>query len=199
MTINQPPRFAGRLLQRLVPAQDHDVLLGDLCEEYRRGRSAAWYWLQVLAAIAVGSWKDIRANKLVAVRAGLVGVGLIILSAPTSVALQHILTGAGFLWHGIWIGLPRYWRYPYPSSYFVVLQTCFLVFDLCVGWIVVRLHRSHGLTMVFACCGAAAAFRVALLAPHLQMLPLGVLSGQLLEWLLLMLGGSLATRRPEVA
>jgi hypothetical protein len=57
--MTQPPAFAARLLKRLVPAQDHDVLLGDLCEEYQRGRSLAWYWAQILAATVVGSWKDL--------------------------------------------------------------------------------------------------------------------------------------------
>ncbi len=58
MTIKQPPRFAGRLLKRLVPAQNHDALLGDLCEEYQRRRSVAWYCLQILSAVVVGAWKD---------------------------------------------------------------------------------------------------------------------------------------------
>jgi len=52
MTISQPPRFAARLLKRLVPGQqDHDVLIGDLNEEYHRGRSN---WFLSLRAIAIG-------------------------------------------------------------------------------------------------------------------------------------------------
>ena len=39
MTSVQPPQFAARLLKRLVPAQNHEALLGDLCEEYQRRRS----------------------------------------------------------------------------------------------------------------------------------------------------------------
>jgi hypothetical protein len=31
------------ILQRLLPARDHEALLGDLHEERRRGRSIFWY------------------------------------------------------------------------------------------------------------------------------------------------------------
>src|SRR6476646_1916691 len=100
MTTQHPPRFAGRLLKRLVPAQNHDILLGDLHEEYQRGRSVAWYWLQILAAIVVRSWKDVRANPLVAARAVVTGLiaQMFLLSAFSS--LQNVLTGAGFMWAG---------------------------------------------------------------------------------------------------
>ena len=74
MTTVQPPAIAARLLKRLVPAQDHDALLGDLSEEYQRGRSIAWYWLQIFVAIVVRSWKDVRGHTLVAARAIVTGL-----------------------------------------------------------------------------------------------------------------------------
>ncbi len=49
------PRWAVRLLQRLVPLYHRDVVLGDFAEVYRsiavsegRGKALRWYWVQVL-------------------------------------------------------------------------------------------------------------------------------------------------------
>ena len=106
MTTLKPPPVAARLLEQLVPAQDHEALLGDLCEEYHRRRSISWYWLQILAAIIVGSRKDIRAHRLVAARA--IGTGLVsqLLLVVVTLQLKNVLTGAGFMWGDRWIGLP---------------------------------------------------------------------------------------------
>src|SRR5262249_29998979 len=152
MTLRQPPQFAGRLLKRLVPAQDHDALLGDLCEEYQRGRSVAWYCLQILAAIIVRSLKDLRANPLVAPRAIITGLlaQMFLLSAFSP--LQSVLTGAGFMWGNKWFGLPWYWHWPYDSSLGIVMQGIWIAGDVMVGWLIVRLHRGHGVTMVLVYC-----------------------------------------------
>jgi len=48
-----PPFLATRILERL--GADDEALIGDLVEEYRRGRSRAWYWAQVLSSVAMGS------------------------------------------------------------------------------------------------------------------------------------------------
>ena len=50
-TLRRPPAIPAWLLRRLV---SNDALVGDLTEEFRRGRSAAWYWRQVVTAIVVG-------------------------------------------------------------------------------------------------------------------------------------------------
>jgi hypothetical protein len=46
-----PPIFATWLLQHLGDKYRRVALVGDLIEEYRRGRSNAWYWRQVLFAM----------------------------------------------------------------------------------------------------------------------------------------------------
>jgi hypothetical protein len=53
--MTRPTAFADRLVERLVPGQDHDALLGDVREERERGRSALWFGVQILAAILIGS------------------------------------------------------------------------------------------------------------------------------------------------
>ncbi|HEY4354489.1 MAG TPA: hypothetical protein VGN16_01985 [Acidobacteriaceae bacterium] len=55
-----PPRIAVWILEHLVPGESNDALLGDLWEEFCCGRSAAWYWRQVLAAVAIGLLGEMR-------------------------------------------------------------------------------------------------------------------------------------------
>lgn len=66
MTRRHPPRFALALLERLVP--DSEPLAGDLVEEFGRRQSSAWFWLQVLAALAAAPFArgvEIRPLRLV--------------------------------------------------------------------------------------------------------------------------------------
>jgi hypothetical protein len=67
----QPPSGPTWLLIRL--GHRNDALTGDLIEEYGQGRSIAWYWRQVLVAIVVDFRKEVRAHKLLALRALVVG------------------------------------------------------------------------------------------------------------------------------
>jgi hypothetical protein len=208
MTPRQPPRFAGRLLKRLVPAQDHDALLGDLFEEYQRGRSNVWYCLQILVAIVVGSWKDVRTHALVAARASITGlIAQMVLLAAFS-ALPNVLTGAGFMWGGRWIGLPWYWHWPYAPSLDMVMMAVWIAGHVMIGWLIVRLHRGHGVTMVLVYCGVQAALRTGglLQFAHVTGRPadLGSLlymaaMGQIREGVLMIAGGYVATRPPEAA
>ena len=58
MKTSQPPILATRLLERLAPGPHGDALALDLIEQYREGRSTAWYWRQVLLGIVVCLAKD---------------------------------------------------------------------------------------------------------------------------------------------
>jgi hypothetical protein len=60
MSASQPPRLASWLLHHLASSPRRESLAGDLIERYRQGRSASWYWRQVLAAILAGVMRDIR-------------------------------------------------------------------------------------------------------------------------------------------
>jgi hypothetical protein len=57
MTSAQPPRLATWLLKAFASPVRNENIHGDLVEQYAEGRSGAWYWWQVLIAIAVDSYR----------------------------------------------------------------------------------------------------------------------------------------------
>lgn len=59
MRAASPPAIATWLLDHLC-AERNEALAGDLVEEYFGGRSAGWYWRQVMAAIAIGGAQRVR-------------------------------------------------------------------------------------------------------------------------------------------
>ena len=64
MKSNNPPVVAAWLLKLFTVDSANDPLTGDLIEEYRRGRSAFWFWRQTLAAIAARFLQSLRAHPL---------------------------------------------------------------------------------------------------------------------------------------
>ena len=56
----RPPRLAVLLLRHLYPKDNRDVLIGDLLERFREGRSNRWFWRQAMVAITVGVWRSLR-------------------------------------------------------------------------------------------------------------------------------------------
>jgi hypothetical protein len=209
MTTLKPPPFAARLLERLVPGQDHEALLGDLTEECQRRGSVPWYCRQILAAIIVGSLKDIRAHTLVAARAIVTGLISQLLLVVVTLQLKNVLTGAGVTWGDRWIGLPWYWHWPYAFwSFALIVQAIMFAGYVMIGWLIVRLHRGHGVTMVLTYCVVLWALRFAALAqfapltsphPHIPSLWVPVVNGLIGESLFLIVGGYIATRPSRVA
>jgi hypothetical protein len=55
MNSAKPPRLAAWILQHFGPRVNSDALAGDLWEAFQQGRSKAWYWRQVLAAVRWGA------------------------------------------------------------------------------------------------------------------------------------------------
>jgi hypothetical protein len=54
MSRTGPPPLATWMLEHLTLGCRTEGLSGDLCEEFRSGRSRGWYWRQVLGAIVIG-------------------------------------------------------------------------------------------------------------------------------------------------
>ena len=136
----QPPTAATWLLNKF--GCTNDALKGDLVEEYGQGRSIAWYWRQVLVAIAVGFSTEVSAHKLLALRA--------IITGWTAIYLLERAVGITFWkWYGRLLLahalMPTFWwrhYYTYP----VVLTWC--ICAAASGWIVGKCHREHCRAMV---------------------------------------------------
>ena len=70
MSVLRPPGAATWLMQHL--ASDNDPLAGDLLEEFSEGRTARWYWRQVMATIFTDVPKQIWAHRTL----GLLALGV---------------------------------------------------------------------------------------------------------------------------
>lgn len=73
MRAHRPPALATWLLERLGSDPRSEQIVGDLMEQYANGRTRAWYWRQVTAAILVSFVEQVSSHKLLALRALLVG------------------------------------------------------------------------------------------------------------------------------
>jgi hypothetical protein len=62
MRSSKPPALAAWLLMHLTPGDNHDALVGDLLEEFQQGRSAGWFWRQVLRAIPASLVHELRVH-----------------------------------------------------------------------------------------------------------------------------------------
>jgi len=61
----KPPSLATWMLETLTLGRRNEALAGDLNEEFASGRSAAWYWRQVFAALLIASSREV-ANRRIA-------------------------------------------------------------------------------------------------------------------------------------
>lgn len=82
MTSPHPPRLAALLLETF---DVDEPIVGDLDEEYRAGRSAAWYWRQALAAAAVTPVRRFDLHELFAVQGMFMQIVMLTLISVTAV------------------------------------------------------------------------------------------------------------------
>jgi hypothetical protein len=150
------------ILERLLPSQDVAALVGDIVEESKQ-RSTLWYWVQILAVLVVGTFREVRAHWLLTLRATAVG----------SIALAAYVS----LWVGVFYELQQFvYAFPNTFSFNLVgdavqrsiiagVWLAFLAgFSLC-GWTVGRSHRRHGIALVPPFAGLAGLALIRLLTP----------------------------------
>ena len=125
---DHPPVLATWLLERFCA----DVALaGDLIEQYREGKSLAWYWKQAIAAVSVYSVSQILEHKWLAVRA--VATGYVIWYVLNNMFLHGVLK-------------------PVMETNGLRVAYIFIgyAFWITNGWLIARLHRPYSAAMVMA-------------------------------------------------
>jgi cytochrome c biogenesis protein CcdA len=63
MNHREPPALATWMLDHLRSTENDEALSGDLLEVFRAGRSARWYWYQVIVAIAMDWGRNVWHNR----------------------------------------------------------------------------------------------------------------------------------------
>jgi hypothetical protein len=114
MNHRNPPRIATWIFEHLRPAGCDEALAGDLLEDFRNGRSAGWYWHQIIAALAV-EWSQSAWQQ----RTSLLFAAAWSVGSPSWVLFDFRFRD--LLWHTsfIWYIPPWPWRF-----------ICFLVLEL---------------------------------------------------------------------
>jgi hypothetical protein len=137
-----PPRVPTWLLDRCGVTGRNEALTGDLIEEFREGRSHAWYWAHALLAIVMAAGADLWEHKLLAARAFLIG-------EVATTALSFLFGNTVYVWG------PRFGMLS-VGWWFYTLGTVFVLYAVS-GWLVGRLHRAQRAAMVLwfavmSCC-----------------------------------------------
>ncbi len=124
MDNRKPPALATWMLDHLRSRGSNDALSGDLLEAFRIGRSAGWYWYQVIAAIAIVWGRNVWHHRVT------LFLPLYGRSSPRLVAAPSALQ----------LGQPR-WRYlAYSLAMVVYLRNCIWCADC------------HALHLARSCC-----------------------------------------------
>jgi hypothetical protein len=139
MTTRTPPRLATWLLERFGNGRRNESLLGDLHEQFAQGRSAGWYWSQVLRALAISA--RVRLFTLSAAVATTFVMALAWLQAQDLFARN-----AGSV-HRFMAGMTEDYRTAAILTWSVSLSIKAAFFFM-TGWLAVRIHRSSPWTML---------------------------------------------------
>lgn len=167
--MKKPPAFATSLLVRLGPPDDSFV--GDLVEDWRAGRSRAWYWRQVSSAIVLTAVRQAGGQPLRTLLAVAAGWGTSLL--VFGLLGDRIAGGAaGLLWG--WDRQTAYATGEWWPFWITSTALSYVVFGLSAV-VVVRLQRRHAAASLVA---YAASMFVVLAASAIAIEVLGRLWGR---------------------
>src|SRR5262245_56796927 len=129
----RPPVVATWFLTEFGCSPKNEALIGDLTEEYARGRSRLWYWWQVLVALVAGLIQEVRTHKALATRALITGWLFVSLFASLLPWLYRFLREMlPASWFTIqWVYL-RGLVLPRPVDVLMVVVSC--VIAVGIGW-----------------------------------------------------------------
>jgi hypothetical protein len=165
--MRRAPRLASLLLERFAPG--NEALHGDLDEEFSGGRSSAWYWRQVIAAIARQGPLAVRARGLVAAENFVTGIITLVMIGFYAVFVVNVTD-----WLLRFEGLPIFSRL--PNALGAVNGGAFaltFVLGLAAGRWIAMGHRAHRVVAIVTFGGAtmlcaAAALKAASIATASQ-------------------------------
>ncbi|HTV56217.1 MAG TPA: hypothetical protein VMI06_15040 [Terriglobia bacterium] len=109
MRSGKPPALAVWMLEHFMLGDKRESLVGDLLEESRRGRSARWFWSQVVGAIAASFLNQLRAHWLT-LSSQLVFVAAWCWASPFS-GLNRTVRKWFFSWFFTWAPNHQHWSW----------------------------------------------------------------------------------------
>jgi hypothetical protein len=146
----KPPKVALWLLERWARSPKQESLVGDMLEQYQRGRSVAWYWRQTISAISTSLAVETWQHRWLA-------ISVVVLS--TYLPQIYMLTLPGWvarldgLWYPHLISSQWSWMATNPWAYRLQLYFVTTRFTWCallatVAWILTRVRpRQRGLVV----------------------------------------------------
>jgi hypothetical protein len=141
MNASQPPRFGRLILERLGPR--NDSIVGDLTEEWHAGRSALWYWRQVVVAVAFQIVADARQHWTVVVRGVLTGLLVLYALGWIVTAVTAVLTWLMLL-HPSGVILMQF-----QVGFLIQMANSFCG-SVVAGWVIARLHDRHRAVVILS-------------------------------------------------
>ncbi len=147
MNTAQRPRLASWLLRRFVAGPQRESLIGDLDEQFVRGRSSFWYWRQVLSAILVFVARDLREQPRLAISSVILTWAIVITWVESTLALYRWVIMTWVLWALDSGGV--FFTFWHPFSGGLCLIWC--VGSAVAGWVSAQRSGNHRMAMVVAC------------------------------------------------
>src|SRR5437870_4430365 len=97
MTKRAAPVVAMWLLESLLSGSDREILIGDMVERHSQGRSNLWFWRQTLVAIVLRTGAELRAHRLLVLRALLIAYAVPLVVQIMSAWVVHTAVRMGIM------------------------------------------------------------------------------------------------------